>query len=307
MSVALQWPTLVRAFKFRPAADGAKANDMERVEVPMAWLFIGLVPITVGLVLVQWLAFHIAIPLGLLSVAMSFLIALVCCRATGETDITPIGAMGKLTQLVYAALPGAAGNAAINLATAGVTAAAGASAADLLTDLKSGYLLGANARKQFLAQFCGVFFGTLAVIPAWYAIVPNKAALEAFNPPAANMWKAVADLLTKGVHMLPHTAVLAIEAGAVIGCFLPILERFLPRWRHFLPSAMGLGLGWVIPFQNSLSFALGAFIAFLWTKLNSRNAETYTIPVASGFVAGESLVSAVIAILCTVVSLLAAK
>lgn len=306
-SVALQWPTLVRAFKLKRKAGPAVDDPLARLEVPGSWLIIGLIPITIGLVLLQWLAFHVAIPLGLLAVAMSFVVALVCCRATGETDTTPIGAMGKLTQLIYATLPGSAGNATINLMSAGMTAAAGASAADLLTDLKSGYLLGANARKQFIAQFLGVFFGTLAVVPAWYALVPNKAALEAFNPPAANMWKAVADLLTQGIHMLPKTAIVAIVAGAFIGVLLPLLERWLPRIRVYLPSAMGLGLGLVIPFQNSISFALGALITFLWEKSNSRQAEMFNVPIASGFVAGESLVAAVIAILCTVAGFLAVK
>src|SRR6476661_3461420 len=108
---------------------------------------------------------------------------------------------------------------------AGVTASAGSAAADLLTDLKSGYILGANPRKQFIAQFIGVFFGTLAIVPAWFAMVPNKAALEAFNPPATNMWKAVADLLTQGVHVLPHTAIWAIVIGAILGVALPVCAK----------------------------------------------------------------------------------
>jgi uncharacterized oligopeptide transporter (OPT) family protein len=307
MAVALQWPTLVRAFKRQGGGATAADDALASIEVPRSWLVAGLIPISLGLVLVQWFAFHIAVPLGLLAVAMSFVVALVCCRATGETDTTPIGAMGKLTQLVYAALPGAAANTTINLMAAGLTAAAGASAADLLTDLKSGYLLGANARKQFIAQFLGVFFGTLAVVPAWYALVPTKAALEAFNPPAANMWKAVAELLTQGIHMLPKTAIIAIVIGAFIGMALPVLERLTRCLRNFLPSAMGLGLGLVIPFQNSLSFALGAAIAFLWTKMSARSAASFNIPVASGFVAGESLVAALIAILCAVTGLVAAR
>jgi putative OPT family oligopeptide transporter len=305
-SLALQWRTLLGAFKIRRRTNGAQ-DPLAEIEVPGSWLVAGLIPITIGLVLVQWLAFHIALPLGVFSVLLSVVAALVCCRATGETDTTPIGPMGKLTQLIFATLPGAAGNTSINLMSAGITAAAGASAADLLTDLKSGYLLGANPRRQFIAQFLGVFFGTLAVVPAWYALVPNKAALEAYNPPAANMWKAVTDLLTQGVHMLPRTAMLAIVIGAFIGTLLPLADRWLPRVRNYLPSAMGLGLGLVIPFQNSLSFALGALVAFAWTKFSARNAETFSIPVASGFVAGESLIAAVIAILCSVVGLLAAK
>ena len=41
-------------------------------------------------------------------------------QATGETDTTPIGAMGKVMQLVFAVLH--PGNARINLAAAGVSA-----------------------------------------------------------------------------------------------------------------------------------------------------------------------------------------
>jgi hypothetical protein len=121
--------------------------------------------------------------------------------------------VGKLTQLIYAVLPGAKFNAVINLMAAGTTASAGGSSADLLTDLKSGYLLGANPRRQFLAQFFGVFFGTLAIVPAWYLMVPDKPTLEAFNPPATNMWKAVADLLTRH-HTLPLSARYATSSRA---------------------------------------------------------------------------------------------
>jgi uncharacterized oligopeptide transporter (OPT) family protein len=204
-------------------------------------------------------------------------------------------------------LPGAKGVASINLMAAGATASAGGAAADLLTDLKSGYILGANPRKQFLAQFIGVFFGTIAVVPAWYAMVPNKAALEAFNPPATYMWKAVADLLTQGIHMLPHTAVWAIVIGAIVGVVLPVAGTLFPRALPYLPSAMGLGLSWVMVFENSLSFAIGAVLVALWNKLNKRQSDLYYVPLASGFIAGESLVAALIAIACTAVGLLAAQ
>ena len=82
---------------------------------------------------------------------MSFFLALVACRVTGETDTTPIGAMGKVTQLTFGVL--SPGNMNVNLMAANITSGSAIAAADLLTDLKSGYLLGANPRKQFLAQF----------------------------------------------------------------------------------------------------------------------------------------------------------
>jgi OPT family oligopeptide transporter len=307
-TVALQWRTLARAFTlFKRGERPAHSVAMDAIEVPVSWLVAGLIPITIGLVVVQYLAFHISILLGLIAVALSFVVSLVCCRATGETDTTPIGAMGKLTQLLYAALPGAKGVASINLMAAGVTASAGGAAADLLTDLKSGYILGANPRKQFIAQFVGIFFGTVAIVPAWFAMVPNKQALEAFNPPATYMWKAVADLLTQGLQMLPATAVWAIVIGAIVGVVLPVAGRLFPKVEGYLPSAMGLGLAWVMPFQNSLSFAIGAVIVTAWSKLNRKSSDLYYVPIASGLIAGESLVAAIIAIACTVVGLLAVR
>ncbi len=306
--VALNWRTIVRAFFiFKKEERTAHQAAVDAVEVPNSWLIIGLIPITLGLIVVQYFAFHINVWLGLLSVAFSFVVSLVACRATGETDTNPIGAMGKVTQLLYAVLPGAKGIAAINLMAAGTTAAAAGAAGDLLTDLKSGYLLGANPRRQFLAQFYGVFFGVIAVVPAWYLMVPDKKALEAFNPPATNMWRAVADLLTQGVNHLPPTALWAIVIGAFVGLALPVIEKLWPKAQPYLPSAMGLGLAWVVPFQNALSFLIGAVIVAVWQKWHRKNSDTYAIPIASGLVAGESLVAAFIAIACTLVGFLAVK
>jgi uncharacterized oligopeptide transporter (OPT) family protein len=305
--VALQWQTLARAFGGFKRSQTAQTDRLSQIEVPVGWLIAGLAPITVGMIALQYIAFHISIPLGLLSVAFAFLVSLVCCRATGETDNTPIGAMGKLTQLLFAVLPGASGVVTTNLMAAGTTAAAGTAAADLLTDLKSGYLLGANPRKQFVAQFIGVFFGTVAVVPAWFALVPNKQALEAFNPPATNMWKAVADLLTQGFQMLPPSARWAIVIGAIVGVALPLAEKLFPRAKAYLPSAIGLGLSWVMVFQNTLSIAIGGLLIAAWKRLNKKNSELYSMPIASGFVAGESIIAALIAVGCAAIGLLAVR
>ena len=160
-----------------------------------------------------------------------------------------------------------------------------------------------RGRSKWTGAFCGFFFGIFAVIPAWYLMVPNKETLEAMNPPATNMWKATADLLTQGVHLLPKTAVWAIVIGAFIGLLLPVIEKIFPKARPYLPSAMGLGLAWVVPFQNALSFAIGAVIVFLWQRINRKNSDTFAVPLASGLVAGESLIAAFIAIGCTVIGL----
>lgn len=301
--VAMQWRTIARAFRLGGGGGSHEDIALSRIEVPGSWLVIGLIPIGIGLVIVQYIAFQMDWWLGALAVAMSFPLGLVACRATGETDTTPIGPMGKVTQLMYAML--AKGNQVVNLTSAGVTAASAGASADLLTDLKSGYLLGANPRKQFIAQFVGCFFGTLAIIPAWYLMFPTQEKLESYNPPAALMWKAFAEALTAGLGSVPRTAQIGIVIGALLGIAMPIVESLLPaKARKFFPSATGIGLAWVVPFQNALSFALGAVLTFIWTKFYPKAADKYNVSIASGLVAGEALMAAVIAIGCTVVGLI---
>jgi uncharacterized oligopeptide transporter (OPT) family protein len=236
---------------------------------------------------------------------MSFLVSMVACRATGETDTTPIGAMGKVMQILFAVL--SPKNITHNLMSAGVGANSASSSADLLTDLKSGYLLGANPRKQFIAQFIGIFFGTLAVVPAWYLMIPNDAALEKFPLPATRTWEAVARVLSNGVGSLPMTARWAILFGAAIGVLLPVCETLFPRARKWIPSAMGLGLGWIVFFSNALAFTIGAGISWLWSLGHRKSQDTFNIPIASGLVAGESLMKALLAMLATGIGLLSHK
>jgi OPT family oligopeptide transporter len=308
-SVALQWKTIVRAFMgAKPSAHGGEnqAAKLQEIEVPGSWMIIGMIPITIAMVWLQIQAFEVKWYAGIIAVAMSFVLSLVASRATGETDTTPIGAMGKVMQLMFAVL--APKNIAANLASAGIAANSASSSADLLTDLKTGYLLGANPRRQFLAQFFGVFFGTVAIVPIWYLMVPTRAKLESFALPSTRLWEAVARVLVKGVHELPPSAITAIFIGAGVGVALPVIERLLPaKHRRYMPSATGIGLAWVMPFQNAFSFFVGAVIADIWTRTNKKSSENYCIPLASGLIAGESLMAAALAITATVVGLMAAS
>src|SRR5207237_6959550 len=119
--------------------------------------------------------FHIHWWMGVLAVLLTFFLVMVAARATGETDITPTGPLSKITQLTFGAI--APGNITTNLTTAQITAGATSHAGDLLTDLKSGYLLGANPRQQFLAQFFGVLAGSLMVVPVFFILIPNLSML----------------------------------------------------------------------------------------------------------------------------------
>ena len=305
-SLALQWKTVARSFTLFKRGGPSGAGDMQQqldaIEVPTTWLVAGIVPIAIAMVALQIVAFSIHWWAGLLAVAMSFVLSMVACRATGETDTTPIGAMGKVMQLAFAVLMPR--QVIPNLASAGIAANSASSSADLLTDLKSGYLLGANPRRQFIAQFIGVFFGTLAIVPAWYLMIPDAAALEKYPLPATRTWEAVARVLSQGLEALPVSARWAALVGALIGIMIPVIEKVAPRSRRWMPSAMGLGLGWVVFLSNALAFTIGALIASLWSRIDRRTHDSYNIPIASGLVAGESMIKAFIAMAATALGLL---
>ncbi len=296
---AMQWKTVKRAFSGMGSvfsSSKSKKDLAASIEVPSSWFLFGTFFSGLGCILVLHYAFSTSWWMGVIAVILTFFLAVVAARATGESDITPIGAMGKITQLTFGVL--APSNMVTNLMTASVTAGAAGSSADLLTDLKSGYLLGANPRQQFLAQFLGIFAGTLVVVPAFYLLVPEASMLgsDKWPAPSAQVWAAVARLLSNGISSLHYTAKAGLAAGAFIGILIPVLELIFPRHKKYIPSAMGLGLAMVIPFWNSLSMFIGGLIALILEKRFPQKAEKYIIPVSSGIIAGESLMGVAVAL-----------
>lgn len=297
----LRWRTIARAFsglgRLLSGGGGATEDPVAHVEAPQSWFLWGTLVSGVACVVLGAVYFHIAWWMGVIAVLVTFFLSLIASRATGETDITPTGAMGKITQLMYGLI--APGNMTTNLMTASLTGGAAIHSADLLTDLKSGYILGANPRQQFLAQFFGVMAGAFVVVPVFFILIPdiNMLATERWPAPAALVWKGVAELLAKGPESLHPTARLGLLIGATLGVILPLLEMRFPKHKKFIPSATGLGLAFTINGFNVVMMFIGALIATLLRKKKPVMAETYIIPVASGIIAGESLMGVTIAFL----------
>ncbi len=297
LDLILKWRISLRAFAdlakmFSPKSKAA--TEMEKIETPMSWFAIGQVVSLVALALLAHASFAMPYWQSALAVVMSFALALVACRVTGETDTTPIGPMGKVTQLTFGALN--PGNMNVNLMSANITAGAAGSAADLLTDLKSGYLLGANPRKQFIAQFTGIFIGTVVSVFAFSLIVtkPEVLGTEQFPAPAAQTWAAVAQALSKGFEALAPLKIWSICVGGAMGLWLTILPVLFPKQANFFPSASGFGLAWIFQWYYGVLFFLGALIAWGWQKKSAANAEEFLFPVASGVMAGGALMGVAI-------------
>ena len=304
----MNWKAVARAFSTLTSFLGAKhdSNDpMEKIEVPGSWFLTGFLLLGTAAVILGNRLFHIHWWMGVIAVIATFFLVVVSARATGETDITPVGPLSKITQLTFGAI--APGNIPTNLMTANITAGATSAAGELLQDLKSGYLLGARPRQQFIAQLFGVLAGAFIVVPVFFILIPNVELLgtEKWPAPAALVWRGVAELLAKGVDALHPTARMGLLIGGTLGIILPLLEMRFPNQKKYIPSATGLGLAFTINGFNTISMFIGACIALWLAHAKPKVHEKYTVPVSSGLIAGESLMGVVLALITALPNLLA--
>lgn len=309
VSFGFSWPAMIRAFRFRRAAETAVANAapargpaaaarQDTGEVSVRWFLIGATVALMLSVYCQVMFFDVAWWMAVLGVLLSFVLALVAARVTGETNTTPVGAMGKVTQLVFGVISPA--SPATNLMTANVTGGAASQCADLMHDLKTGYMLGTSARKQTIAQICGALAGSMAGSALYLMLIPNpreQLMTEQWAAPAVATWKAVAELFMVGIQALPRGADLAMLIAGVLGVLLPVLERRLPpRAARLLPSPAALGLAFVIQGHASLMMFLGGLIALIVSRLFRSWSARFLTAICAGLIAGESLMGVGISI-----------
>lgn len=304
-SVARSFSGLGALFRSRKKPDASQvdstidsANDAANDECPETWFpagFLVLGPLVI--VLMTWI-FQIPFWAGAIAVPLAVLMGFVAARVTGETDVTPTKALGPVTQLIYGVLT--PGNLAGNIMSANVTGGVGLHAADLLTTLKTGKLLGASPRQQFYAQLFGVVAGALVVVPAFNLIIPDPTVLgtEAWPAPSCLVWAGVSKAFADGVGALDASARVGIGVGLVFGIILAIVEKVAPKkFLPYIPSPSGIGIAMVIPGSNAISMFVGSAIAEWMRRKQPENAEKMVVPVASGLIAGESLMGIVVALL----------
>lgn len=289
-SFSFSWRSVMNTFKGGSADDGSESAT-GTAKGFKAWFLIALLLVLAFSVTLQVSFFEISPWIAALGVMFTFLLAIVAARVSGETNVTPVGAMGKVTQLIFAVL--APGSPAANLMAANVTGGAASQCADMMHDLKTGHMIGARPSFQFVAQVCGAFAGATVGSAAYLILVPdpkNQLLTDQWPAPAVATWKAVAELFMKGLDALPAGAINAMIIGGVAGIVLAVLEKTLPKGvRLWMPSPAAMGLAFVIPAYNSFSMFLGAFVGWGLSKWVPNWTARFLIVFASGIIAGESL------------------
>lgn len=305
-SFAFSWRAILRALRPAPRAASAAAPapvagepsataaagfDLGRHDLPRRWFLLSLAGALVISVTLQAAFFGIAVWVATLGVLLTFCLALVAARVSGETNITPVGAMGKVTQLIFAVLT--PGQPAPNLMAANVTGGAASQCAELMHDFKTGHMVGARPDFQILAQTAGALAGAICGSAAYLVLVPDPARqllTDEWPAPAAAAWKAVAEIFMRGLGALPPGTLAGMIWAGLAGIVLAILEKTLPkRTAVWVPSPASLGLAFVIPAYNSLSLCLGAVAATLLQRRFPTWSGRFLIVLASGIIAGESL------------------
>jgi OPT family oligopeptide transporter len=258
-----------KAFKAfgKRKGDGAasRRNDvLADIEVP---LWVSWVGVPVFSVIGAW-ATHsfFAVPwlLTFISLPLIIVLTVICTNSMALTSWTPTGALSKITQFTIGAIDRV--NPASNLMPAGMTSQIAANAANLLSDIKPGYMLGGKPRHQVVGHVIGLLSGSIAAVPLFFLLFlhpdangvvdATKVASDAFPMPAAIQWKGVAEIIAKGFHGLPPSAIVAMIVAAVSAVVIEV-ARIATKGRFPL-SAVSIGLGVVLPPEYCLAMWIGA-------------------------------------------------
>jgi OPT family oligopeptide transporter len=265
--------------KSAKAMDEPKGPDvLAHIEVP---LWVSYVGVPVFSVLGAWIThyfFDVPFGLALLSLPLIFVLTVICTNSMALTSWTPTGSLSKITQFTMGAIDRS--NPASNLLPAGMTAEIAANAANLLSDIKPGYMLGGKPRHQAVGHVIGIFAGVMACVPLYFLLfLPADAnglrststlLSEQFAMPSALQWKGVAEIIANGL-------------------------RIVTRGRFKL-SAVSIGLGVVLPPEAVLAMFAGALMFHMMGRRH-RQAGTKghriwvdgAEPICAGLISGAAL------------------
>ncbi len=297
-STLMKWEIVLSALKSLVKPTGG-VSPIAHLEFPKRYWVGGLIFSTIGVCGMLQMNFGVPWYFGLLSVALSFLLSVIAVRATGETDINPVGAMGSVTQIAFGTLQSATMSGANmvgaittgNLMTGGVAAGGASEAADMMQDLKTGWLVGATPRRQVYAQLMGVLIGSFFCAGIfWVLIQAAPIGSETWPAPAAITWSGLAQMMAQGASALPGGALQALAVGVLIGVAIPLIQAKAPAavvaW---MPSAVGLGVAMVVPYQYCVSIFLGSMVYLGIKKKNPAWILAFAGAIGAGGIAGEGL------------------
>jgi uncharacterized oligopeptide transporter (OPT) family protein len=296
--------SMFKNLRRKSGTEAKKSVDvLAGIELPLWLSYVG---VPIFSVIAAWIThafFGVPWLMSFISLPLIFVLTVICTNSMALTSWTPTGALSKITQFTMGAIDHA--NPANNLIPAGMTAEISSNAANLLSDIKPGYMLGGKPRHQAIGHVIGIFAGALASTPLFFVLfLPERNGVrsadtlisEAFPMPGAVQWKGVADIIANGLSSLPTSAIVAMIFAAVCAVVFEV-ARVKTRGR-FPISAVSLGLGVILPPEYCFTMFLGALI-FWWFGRKHQNAvgtkgHRFWVqgcePICAGLISGAALI-----------------
>ena len=285
----------------QPAA-ATGPDPLRHIELPLWLSWVGVPILSLLGAWVTHLFFGVPIALALVSLPLIFVLTVICTNSMALTSWTPTGALSKITQFTIGAIDRS--NPASNLLPASMTGEIAANAANLLSDIKPGYMLGGKPRHQAMGHVIGLVAGVAACVPLYFLLflppdangVRSTATLisDQFAMPGALQWKGVAEIIAKGFGGLPASALITM-ALAVVAAVAIEVARIMTKGRFGL-SAVSIGLGVVLPPESTFAMFVGALIFWLMGlrhKAPGTRAHTIWVegaePICAGLISGSAL------------------
>jgi len=280
----------------------AGADVLKDIELPLWISYVGVPLFSVLGAYVTHVFFGVPFWISLVSLPLIFVLTLICTNSMALTSWTPTGSLAKITQFTMGAIDRS--NPGSNLLPAAMTSEIASNAANLLSDIKPGYMLGGKPRHQAIGHVIGNLAGVLFCVPLFFLLflpadsngVRSVSTLvsDQFAMPAALQWKGVAEIIAKGLKGLPSSALISMAFAAVAAVVIEVL-RIKTKGKFGL-SAVAIGLGVVLPPESTLAMFVGALI--FWTmgrKHKDPASKGHRIwveglePICAGLISGAAL------------------
>ncbi|KAH8087157.1 oligopeptide transporter [Cristinia sonorae] len=273
--------------------------------VPFLWWFPGLIASVVMCVAILATLFHMNVGTAILSLILGFAFSFIGVQSAGTTDVNPVSTVAKASQLIFGGIGKGSGLALpkaqmLNLAAGVVAAGSAAQATDMTGDLKTGFLLRAKPKNQFIAQLFGslvaVFLNVGLFILFTTAtpciLYPPADGACTYGAPSVAAWQAVAVAVTSPKLPIPPSSGYTAIGLAIAAVLTAVVKHlFIPKkYWVYVPNWNAIGLAFVVP-QVFYPIAMGAGSVFnyIWLKRNPKSYDMYMFAISAGLLAGEGL------------------
>jgi uncharacterized oligopeptide transporter (OPT) family protein len=289
MGVVVSFPAIKSAFASlstaaKTAASGGSkvGSDELSIKVVILGALGSMVLFFVGSFMTEGVTVMQALISSVVGTIWLGLAGLIVAQATGMTDISPMSGMALISVTLMMFLLN--NNVAAAMVVGIAVCVAIGQGADMMQDLKTGFMIGARPIKQQLVQFGVTWIGAGVAIAMIYILWSSgEGGQGGFGE---------------------GTALPAPQAGALMGIIDGVMNGNIPIDKYVMGGVIGgllgaaplgglgvlIGLAMYLPFSITLGYGIGCLVSmYLLKKKGVPFYENTLVPLAAGLIVGEAL------------------